>query len=76
MHSYQVVNKPNNVLEDISKFIEDHRNQSGIIYCCRKEDCEKVASKLRNDFNIQTKHYHAGMGANERSEVQKKWQKR
>jgi RecQ family ATP-dependent DNA helicase len=61
-------------LENISKFILEHRNKSGIIYCCTKKDCERVASDLRRIHHISIKHYHAGMTAPERSTVQREWQ--
>lgn len=72
---YQVVPKVHKqVLADIQKFVNDHRNQSGIIYCCTKKDCEKVAEELRNNYRVSIKHYHAAMSTEERSVVQREWQ--
>ncbi|CAO3609581.1 unnamed protein product [Mucor hiemalis] len=72
---YQVVPKVHKqVLADIQKFVNDHRNQSGIIYCCTKKDCEKVAEELRNNYRVSIRHYHAAMSTEERSVVQRDWQ--
>lgn len=74
-YRYQVVPKVHKqVLADIQKFVNDHRNQSGIIYCCTKKDCEKVAEELRNNYRVSIKHYHAAMSTEERSVVQREWQ--
>lgn len=61
-------------MADIQKFVNDHKNQSGIIYCCTKKDCEKVAEELRNNYRVSIKHYHAAMTPDERSIVQREWQ--
>ncbi len=40
--------KSKKCLEDMDKFIkENHRNESGIVYCLSRIDCEKVAEKLQ-----------------------------
>lgn len=45
---YSVVPKTNKCLEDINKFIkENHFDESGIIYCLSRMDCEKVAETLQ-----------------------------
>lgn len=54
----------------MKEFIVRRPNQSGIIYCCTKKDCEQVAKDLR-DIGVSIKHYHAGMTAAERSEIQR-----
>jgi hypothetical protein len=43
-----VEKKSKKCLEDMDKFIkENHRNESGIVYCLSRIDCEKVAEKLQ-----------------------------
>jgi ATP-dependent DNA helicase RecQ len=58
-----------NRLKIIDKFIEDHPTQSGIIYCFSRKTTEDVAAGLRK-LGINAKHYHAGMTAPERTQVQ------
>ncbi|KAI7867611.1 P-loop containing nucleoside triphosphate hydrolase protein [Mucor mucedo] len=72
---YEIVPKGGKkALEDISIFIKQRRNQSGIIYCCTKKDCEKVAEELRNNHQVSIQHYHAALEPAERSLVQRNWQ--
>lgn len=61
---------------DIAEVIKkDHHRQSGIIYCLARKTCETVAKQLKTEHGIRCTHYHAGMAAEERSSVQKEWQK-
>ncbi|KAI7903736.1 P-loop containing nucleoside triphosphate hydrolase protein [Cokeromyces recurvatus] len=72
---YQIVPKTHRtILNDMKNFIEEHRGQSGIIYCCTRKDCEQVATNLRTDYGVSIKHYHAAMTTEERREVQQEWQ--
>ncbi|KAK4695781.1 bloom syndrome protein, partial [Lecanoromycetidae sp. Uapishka_2] len=75
--SYEVRNKSKGkeVLESMAKTINtSYQGQSGIIYCLSKKNCEDVATKLREDFDITAHHYHAGMEPDEKKAVQKQWQ--
>ncbi|KAH7373519.1 hypothetical protein KP509_17G060200 [Ceratopteris richardii] len=72
---YAVIAKTKNCLEDINKFIkENHPNESGIIYCLSRMDCEKVSEKLR-EFGHKTAFYHGNMDSEERAHVQFQWSK-
>lgn len=63
------------VLEDIVKTINgSYRNQSGIIYCLSRQNCEKIAKKLRDEHHLKAEHYHAGMDPEAKNLVQKNWQ--
>ena len=67
--------KAKDVLDSIANTInESYRNQSGIIYCLSRKNCEKVAEKLREQYKIKAHHYHAGMEGHEKSIVQRQWQ--
>lgn len=67
--------KAKDVLNSIASTIKTfYANQSGIIYCLSRKNCESIAEKLRKEHNIMAHHYHAGMDPKEKSSVQKKWQ--
>ena len=53
----------------IVKFIESHKSDSGIIYCMRRADTEKLATKLsRIGYNAAA--YHAGLDTDLKESVQ------
>lgn len=64
------------LVEVIAATINDyHGGQSGIIYCLARKTCETLAKQLKEKHGIRCTHYHAGMAAEERSTVQKEWQR-
>ncbi|KAL9250392.1 ATP-dependent DNA helicase Q-like 4A-like protein [Drosera capensis] len=72
---YSVVPKTKKCLEDIDKFIrENHFDESGIIYCLSRMDCEKVAEKLQ-EYGHKAAFYHGSMDAANRTFIQKQWSK-
>lgn len=67
--------KAKEVLESIVTTINTyHSNQSGIIYCFSRQNCETVAKSLRQEYGISAHHYHAKMDPVEKHSVQKDWQ--
>lgn len=57
---YEVRSKTKNIIQDIATFIRaGHMQSCGIIYCSSKKQCEDTADKLRTDYRIAAKHYHA-----------------
>ncbi|KAI6877613.1 ATP-dependent DNA helicase, partial [Hortaea werneckii] len=40
---------------------ENHRGQTGIIYCLSRKDCENMAKALKKEHKIRAYHYHAGL---------------
>lgn len=72
--SYEVLPKGKGMVNAFADLIKErYHRKSGIIYCLSRKNCEDVAKKL-TELGVRAFHYHAGMGADERSEVQKKWQ--
>ena len=75
--TYKVFPKGNakNAIEDMAKIINSHyRNQTGIIYCLSRKNCETVSQQLRAAHNIKAHYYHAGMKPEEKANAQKAWQ--
>ena len=67
--------KSKDVVEDIARTINSvYKNQSGIIYCLSRQNCEKIAGQLRDDHGIKAQHYHAGMDPEDKRRAQKHWQ--
>jgi bloom syndrome protein len=70
-----VGSKMDKILEDIAGLIKNkYRNQSGIIYTLSKKNCEDLAQKLRDDYDISASHFHASMTAADKASTQKDWQ--
>ena len=66
---YEVRQKNADVEKDIIKFIKQHPNKSGIIYCLSRKKVEDLAEVLRAN-NIKAAAYHAGMDNKDRNETQ------
>lgn len=52
----------------IGKFDRD----SGIVYCLSRNECDKLASDLKN-AGIAAGSYHAGLSDHQREIVQRSW---
>ncbi len=59
----------NDKIKMIVRFIELHRGESGIIYCLRRADTEKMAERLRA-MGYKAAAYHAGMPTADKERVQ------
>lgn len=70
---YSVLEK-HNPFKQLLKFVEQHREQSGIIYCLTRARVEEIASKLSNN-GYKAKPYHAGLESKERQKTQDAFQK-
>ena len=53
----------------IARFIHQHRNESGIVYCLSRKATEKLCKDLRR-HGIMASFYHAGMTPKDRNMVQ------
>ncbi|KAF3907754.1 hypothetical protein AA313_de0209523 [Arthrobotrys entomopaga] len=58
----------------ISLIQKDYRDKCGIVYCLSRQNCEKVASQLKQ-AGIKADFYHAGLESDYRKMIQMKWQK-
>ena len=54
----------------ITRFIRNHPDQSGIIYCLKRDSTEKVAQYLNTYCRISAVAYHAGLSPHEREKAQ------
>lgn len=55
--------------EEILKYIEEYKNESGIIYCATRKNVDAVSELLKN-HGIPAAKYHAGMSNEERKAEQ------
>jgi ATP-dependent DNA helicase RecQ len=69
--SYHVMAKQKPFTQILS-YIENHKNEAGIIYCQSRKTVENVAKKLR-DEGINALPYHAGLPDEERKHNQEKF---
>ncbi|KAI3692271.1 hypothetical protein L6452_32085 [Arctium lappa] len=62
------------VIDDIAEFIQSSytNNESGIVYCFSRKECEQVAKELR-ERGVSADHYHADMDVNFREKVHMRW---
>ncbi|XP_027914838.1 mediator of RNA polymerase II transcription subunit 34 isoform X2 [Vigna unguiculata] len=62
------------VIDEIAQFIQESypNNESGIVYCFSRKECEQVAKELR-ERRISADYYHADMDVNAREKVHMRW---
>ena len=66
---YEVRPKTKDVDKDIIKFIKQHPDKSGIIYCLSRKKVEELAAILRAN-DIKAAAYHAGLDSTTRTQTQ------
>lgn len=64
--------KPKEKLNEIISFVNERKDQSGIIYCLSRKKCEEAYEALAN-AGISAMFYHAGMNSEVRSAVQERF---
>lgn len=62
------------VIDEIAEFIQESypNNESGIVYCFSRKECEQVAKELR-ERGVSADYYHADMDVNSREKVHMRW---
>ncbi|CAM9378146.1 unnamed protein product, partial [Choristocarpus tenellus] len=81
---YEILPKKGKVLDDILKVVMSYPNQSGIVYCLSRRDCEKVAEGLRKKMTaaapqgghqgrMSVDYYHAERTTEEKAWVHREW---
>ncbi|KAL9246999.1 hypothetical protein vseg_020473 [Gypsophila vaccaria] len=62
------------VVDEIAEFIKGSypNNESGIVYCFTRKECEQVAKDLR-EVGIKADYYHADMDVKHRENVHLRW---
>ena len=66
---YDVRSKTKNINADIIRFIRQHANKSGIIYCLSRKKVEEIAQVLQVN-GVKAVPYHAGLDAKTRARHQ------
>lgn len=57
------------VFQNIIQYLNEHPNDSGIIYCLSRKGTEEMSNNLREN-GINSAFYHAGISSQERAKVQ------
>ena len=57
------------VLNHIVQYLNEHPNDSGIIYCLSRKGTEELANNLKEN-GVNAAYYHAGIPSTERAQVQ------
>jgi bloom syndrome protein len=77
---YYVYKKDGKTLDSIAKYISGRRNDSGVVYCLSRKDCETVSKKLEDlvrkkagCHNVRVSFYHAELNAHEREKRHREW---
>lgn len=62
------------VLQNILQYLNEHPNDSGIIYCLSRKGTEEMSNNLKEN-GINSAFYHAGLSSVERAKVQENFLK-
>ncbi|KAJ6585349.1 hypothetical protein B0H19DRAFT_1059584 [Mycena capillaripes] len=70
---YIVKSKQNDIINNIINYISrEHASQSGIAYCTKQAETQRVANQLVKN-RINARHYHAQLSDEEQESVQEGW---
>ncbi|KAL7997178.1 putative DNA/RNA helicase, ATP-dependent, DEAH-box type, DNA helicase, ATP-dependent, RecQ type [Plasmopara halstedii] len=80
--TYDVRRKTSKFMNEIADYVRKHIDDSGIIYCLSKKDCEQTAEKLIKALGFeqtrkanQISFYHAGLEPEDRAYRHHEWSK-
>ncbi|EGZ19957.1 hypothetical protein PHYSODRAFT_312852 [Phytophthora sojae] len=80
--TYDVRKKTSKFMTEIADYVRKHIDDSGIIYCLSKKDCEQTADKLIKALGFehtrkasQISFYHAGLEPEDRAYRHHEWSK-
>lgn len=72
---YEVRQKEKQPIDRIADLInERYQGKTGIVYTLSRKQTEQIAKKLM-DYGIRAQHYHAAMSSEEKTTVQRDWQR-
>lgn len=69
---YQVLSKSDHAYDEVLAFLQNHKQDSGIIYCQSRRTTENLANSLRAE-GYRALPYHAGLENGLRAETQEKF---
>jgi len=77
---YEVRKKDGKTIESIADYIGKRRNDSGVIYCLSRKDCEVLSQKLQEAVqakpgcrDVRVSFYHAELEAAQREQRHRDW---
>ena len=77
--SYEVRKKDAKTIDVIAKYIAERANDSGVVYCLSRKDCETLSEQLQEKLlgkgcdNIRVSYYHAELDVSERQRRHHAW---
>ena len=70
----EIRQKTKGYIAEIAEFIkEKFPNDSGLIYCSTKKNCEMMAKELKTKHKIKCEFYHASITEQKKIKTQEKW---
>ena len=69
---YQVLKKDSKTIDAIASYVTKRGQDSGVIYCLSRKDCERVAEQLQ-EKGVTASFYHAELDTHERERRHHDW---
>jgi bloom syndrome protein len=76
---YEVRRKDGKSMDAIADYVAERRNDSGVIYCLSRKECEELSDKLNNKLrekgfrDVCASYYHAELDPREKTRRHKEW---